>query len=127
MHSPPARAIIRDAAILGGRWHLAGSQIAIAEIRLDHAARGADVNYVYPDVTADELAAALAWDFPPIRDAAFSLLTGVAVIACVCGEDTTVAGMLEEPVRCVCGRSWHLRILLEPADAVPSLLERATG
>jgi uncharacterized protein (DUF433 family) len=125
MLSTTPRTIMRDPAILGGRWHLSGSSVAIAEIRLDHTARGTTPDYTYPGVTAEELAAALAWDFPPIREAAFSLLTGVGVIACLCGEDTAVAGTLEEPVRCVCGRTWQLRVLLELAEA--ALLERVAG
>ena len=112
-----SRSIVRDAAILGGRWHLAGSTIAVAEVRLDHGVSGARPRYAYPGVNAAELAACLAFGFPPIRASSVSLWAGTLVVACACGEDTALAGDLDQPIRCVCGRVQRLRIRLEPLPA----------
>ena len=51
------RSIVHDPIIFGNRWHLAGTQIAIGGVRLDHAARGAARSYAYPGLSARELAA----------------------------------------------------------------------
>jgi uncharacterized protein (DUF433 family) len=108
------RSIIHDPTILGNRWHLAGTQIAVGEVRLDHAAGGSETDYAYPGLTARELAACLAFDFPPTREAQVAFLSGVATVACVCGEDTAVSGDLAAPVHCVCGRAWQLGLVLFP-------------
>ena len=113
--SPPSlpRRIVNDPLILGGRWHLADTAIAIGEVRLDHAARGCQPGYRYPGLSPDELAACLAFDFPATREPSVGMLAGVVVIACVCGEDTSAVGGLNDPINCVCGRIWRLRLLLD--------------
>jgi uncharacterized protein (DUF433 family) len=111
-----ARTIIRDPYQLSGRWHLAGTKFAVAEIRLDHAARGTEDGYRFPGVTAAELTNCLAFVFPPIRESRVALTVGTAVVACACGEDTPVIGSLLEPVACVCGRKWRISLILEPIE-----------
>ena len=72
------RGIVRDAAILFGRWRLAGTNFAIAEIKADYQATHAAANgsYRYMDVTAEELAAVLAFPFPGIRETSVELTQG---------------------------------------------------
>ncbi len=106
------RPIVSHRLQLDGRWHLAGSTIAVGEVRLDHAAWGRDSSYRYPGVSADELASCLAFDFPAVRESSVAMLAGTTVVSCACGEDTTAAGGLDEPIQCVCGRVWRLRLLL---------------
>jgi hypothetical protein len=113
----PARLITHDPALLSGRWHLAGSQIAVAEVRLDHAAwRGRPEHYRYPGVSADELAECLDFTFPPIRESTLELLSGVVIVSCACGEDTPAIGPLNAPITCVCGRRWRLDLQLVPLE-----------
>ena len=115
------RGIVRDAAILFGRWRLAGTNFAIAEIKADYQATHAAANgsYRYMDVTAEELAAVLAFPFPGIRETSVELTQGVFVISCECGEDTpaAVSDLVTEPVSCICGREWWIRIYAEPKGA----------
>jgi hypothetical protein len=113
MSLPSPRRIISDPLILGGRWHLADSTLAVGEVRLDHAARRHQRGYRYPGLSAAELAACLAFDFPATRESTVAMLAGTAVIACACGEDTSVVGTLAKPIDCVCGRVWRLRLLLD--------------
>ena len=118
--SPP-RGIVRDAAILFGRWHLAGTTFPIADIRADHQAALAPANgsYRYMDVTAEELAAVLAFPFPGIRETRVSVTQGIYTVACECGEDTYAAlhDLRTEPVCCICGREWWIRVYAEPKVA----------
>jgi uncharacterized protein (DUF433 family) len=107
------RRIIHDPLVLGGRWHVAGTTIPVGEVRLDHAARATVRDYAYPGLSAEELAACLAFPFPATRDSSVFLLAGVVVIACACGEDTSATGTLDDPIRCVCGRVWLLRLVLD--------------
>jgi hypothetical protein len=107
------RLIVSDPLILGGRWHLADSTLAVGEVRLDHAARRHQRGYRYPGLSAAELAACLAFDFPATRESTVAMLAGTAVISCACGEDTSAVGSLGEPIDCVCGRVWRLRLLLD--------------
>jgi len=116
--TPALRDIVRDAAILSGRWHLAGTTFAIAEIKADFQASQAAANgsYRYMDLTAEELAAVLAFPVPGIRDAQVSLLQGIFTLACACGEDTPAAltDVSTETVACICGREWWIRLYTEP-------------
>lgn len=116
MSTPDHRPIVHDATNLGGRWPLAGSSIAVAEVCLDHAARGSERDYRYPGVSADELARCLDFSFPPVRDATVTIVTGTVAISCACGEETAVSGTLADPVHCVCGRRWRLTLLLQPLE-----------
>ena len=122
LKTPPVlRDIVRDAAILAGRWHLAGTNFAIVEIKADyqatHAANGAvNGSYRYMDVTAEELASVLAFDFPMIRETRVQHLQGAFVVECECGEDTPafLGDLRTEAVRCICGREWWIRMYAEP-------------
>ena len=107
------RPIVHDPDLLSGRWHLAGTSIAVGEIRLDHAISGSRPGYANPGVSSPELAACLEFGFPPVRDSTVSLLAGTAMIACACGEDTAAVGSASAPIPCVCGRVWRIRLLLE--------------
>ena len=97
MSTPDHRPIIHDVAILGGRWHLAGSSIAVAEVWLDHAARGSERNYRYPGVSADELARCLDFSFPLVRDATVTIVTGAVAYLRL-------------------WRRWRLTLLLQPLE-----------
>jgi uncharacterized protein (DUF433 family) len=112
--SPPSlpRPIVSDPLVLGGRWHVADTTVAVGEVRLDHAARGGPAGYAYPGLSRAELAACLAFAFPPTRESSVAMLAGTAVVSCACGEDTSAASGLDEPIHCVCGRVWRLRLLL---------------
>ena len=77
------------------------------------AARSRRRGYRYPGPSADELAACLAFAFPPTRESSVSMLAGVVVISCACGEDTSASGELGDPICCVCGRVWQVRLLLD--------------
>ena len=107
------RRIIHDPLVLAGRWHIAGTEIAVGEVRLDHAARGSRRGYAYPGLSAEELAACLAFAFPATRESSVAMLAGVIVISCACGEDTSATGVLDDPIPCVCGRVWRSRLLLD--------------
>ena len=106
------RAIVRDAAILDGRWHIAGTRIAIAEIVLQFQASGtarAD-GYLYPRLTAAETHSAIAFEFPAIRQVATSVQLAAVTVHCECGEDIhqTLTGWPELDIACICGRVWDV-------------------
>jgi uncharacterized protein (DUF433 family) len=113
----PPRAIVRDPLILGGRWCLDGTTLAVAEIRADYHAvpKRRRTAYRYQDVTADELEAVLGFSFPMIRATQVNFLYGAVIVVCECGEDTPAAltAIQTEPVHCVCGRKWWIRISVE--------------
>jgi hypothetical protein len=126
MSTSLSRLITHDPALLAGRWHLAGTQIAVAEVRLDFAAwRGRAEHYRYPGVSAVELENCLTFTFPPVRESNLSLLSGVVIISCACGEDTAAVGPLDAPVQCVCGRRWRIDLRLIPLEeaGVPTRLQ----
>lgn len=118
------RSIVSNPAVLSGRWRLDGTSIAVGEIRLDFAAwAGNPARYRYPGISAAEQAAVLAFDFPAVREPNMSVVYSGLVIACSCGEDTSVTALqILEPVLCVCGRIWRVRIMLEPmrSDGQPA-------
>ena len=115
------RGIVRDASILSGRWHLAGTCFPIAEIKADYQASpaAADGSYRYRDLTDEELAAVLAFPFPAFRETQVGLLQGAFVVECECGEDTPAAliDIRTEAVGCICGREWWIRMYAEPKVA----------
>ena len=106
------RRIVSDPQVLGGRWHVADTTVAVGEVSLDHATNGCHAGYTYPSLSRAELAACLVFDFPPTRESGVAMLAGTVVVSCACGEDISAAGGLDEPVHCVCGRVWRLRLLL---------------
>ena len=107
--------IVRDERILSGRWHLADTQIAVADIRDDYQDR--DLTSIIPkhfkSLSLREIKAALDFTFPEIRPSAASLVFGSITVACVCGEEaygvTTTDRLC---VCCLCGRAWGVEIKL---------------
>ena len=105
------RTIIRDPAILGGRWHFADTAIAVAEVRLDHADyTGVADAYQYGTLSAEEISAALGFVFPVIRSVGLSMIYAGFTLECECGEDThwTLTGDPSIEIPCVCGRLWRV-------------------
>jgi hypothetical protein len=121
---PTLRAIVRDAAVLCGRWCLEGTTLAIAEIRADYHSIPDRLpgSYKYLDVTPAELEAILAFPFPALRPTQVNLLYGAFQVECECGEDTPAAltDIHDRPVRCICGREWWIRLVAETNPLVSS-------
>ena len=120
------RTIIRDPAILGGRWHFAGTPIAVAAVRLDHADyTGAADAYQYATLSAEEIGAALGFDFPVIRSVGLAMIYAGFTLECECGEDThwTLTGDASIEIPCVCGRLWRVGLqatkVRERAKVIP--------
>ena len=124
----PARDIIRHPDILGGRWHFNGTSVAVAAVRIDHGKDRAeqDGSYRFMHLTDEEIASALAFDFPAIREAQMDMLYASVLMHCECGEDTPQAMTwpTEKSVGCPCGRTWLVEVtyrllaqrMSEPAD-----------
>jgi uncharacterized protein (DUF433 family) len=113
-----ARSIVRDPAVLGGRWCFEDTSIAVAEVRLDfQSVDGRDPQkYRYLTLSSEEIASALAFDFPPTRQTTVQLLYAGLVIECECGEDTpsSVVAANTAEVGCVCGREWTVVVTVFP-------------
>ena len=112
------RLIVHDPDILSGRWHVAGTQIAIADICLDHRdAQPVDGEpYQYRDLTSAEIQHALDWEFPAVRETHTSMLLAMLTVHCECGEDThqTVSEWPVLDIDCVCGRIWGVKVIVVP-------------
>ena len=121
------RSIVHEPTILSGRWRIAGTQIAIAEICLDHRdAQPLDGEpYQYRGLSSAEIQAALDFDFPAIRENQTSMLLAMLTVHCECGEDThqTLSGWPELDIDCVCGRVWSVQVTVAPKQR-PSALQR---
>jgi hypothetical protein len=108
------RAIVRDRTKLGGRWSLDGTGIPIADIRADHRLSGRGVTeqlYQTLNLTPEEYAAVLDFAFPVMRESAVNSTQAVAVLECMCGEDTSfVMFGPSNTVVCPCSRTWQLNI-----------------
>lgn len=111
-----ARAIVRHPEILGGRWHFESTSIAVADVVLDYEAgrSGALESYRFAGLSDEEIEAALAFEFPAVRDVDVSLEYGSVRVECVCGEHTQKSGVwpLIAEVECPCRRTW--RVTVEP-------------
>lgn len=111
-----ARAIVRDPEILGGRWRFEGTSIAIASIRADFLATRAELDeqYYFAGLTDEDIEAALAFDFPEIRDVRIQMEYAAVTVSCTCGEDIHHAGAwpVVEVIDCLCARKW--RVSIEP-------------
>jgi uncharacterized protein (DUF433 family) len=111
------RAIIRDPDILDGRWHFAGTSIAVADVVRDHEAAPTGVveTYRFAGLTGAEVQVALLFAFPAVRGVGVSLEYGSVRVDCVCGEHTQKTGVwpLIAEVECPCRRTW--RVTVEPA------------
>jgi uncharacterized protein (DUF433 family) len=123
----PARKIVRDPAILAGRWRLAGTMLPIAEVRNDFylGHTGPLASYRFAGLTAEDIAAVLAFDFPAIQEPTVELRPASVVVHCACGETTEQFGdgWPETEVDCVCGRCWCVRLTLEPSRAGTARLD----
>ena len=119
-----SRAIIRDDTIVSGRWHFEGTAIPIGAMRLHRKAYiGPADHYSYLDLTPDEIAAGLTFDFPPIRDLAVQMVYAGFTLLCECGEEThqTMSGFAQVEVECICGRQWLVNLsATKVADTVPA-------
>jgi uncharacterized protein (DUF433 family) len=113
-----ARPIVRDPDVLGGRWHFAGTTITVADVRLllsaADPAHAQDTLAIYAaaGLTAEDLAAAQAFDFPDLHEVSIELTVPRVTVNCVCGEHTTVtaAGPALSLVPCPCGRTWRIDV-----------------
>jgi uncharacterized protein (DUF433 family) len=114
------RSIIHDPTILSGRWHIAGTQIAVAEVCLDYRdTQPVDSNpYHYNGLTRAEIQSALDFSFPAIRETHTSMVLAMLTIHCECGEDThqTLTGWPELDIDCVCGRVWSVQLTVVPKN-----------
>lgn len=114
------RPIVRDPSIFKGRWRIEGTLLFVADIRRDHLANEAGVREAYrkAGLTAEELDAVLAFNFPAIREVRVEPEFVAAMVHCECGESTrfpVVAPTFETPP-CICGRRWQTPIGIQPAS-----------
>lgn len=117
-----ARTIIRSPDILDGRWHLEGTEIPIGEIQQTFLTThdGPKETFRYAELSAEDIAAALDFAFPPIREAWVDLRPAMVQANCVCGEHSTTITTGEDnkaELHCVCGRSWTVQVLVAPSPA----------
>ena len=116
------RAIVRDPAILDGRWHFEGTTTAVADVRADYYAARDDhptTPYHYAGLSAAEVVAALDFEFPNVRETTVEVEYASLTVHCTCGEDTSSTGIwpIAAVVPCPCRRTW--RITVEPEIAAP--------
>lgn len=110
------RPIVRTLDTLSGRWRIDGTQIAIAAIRQDHRLGMSDIGQQYRDanLTEEEIEAALAFEFPAIRETEVEHYLSSIIVHCECGENTpSAASSLDVLVECVCGRLWRVSMTIE--------------
>ena len=64
-----------------------------------------------------------SWPLLSIREPAVELLPAAIIVHCACGEQTEHAngGWPETQLDCVCGRSWSVRLTVEPTEAPAEL------
>jgi uncharacterized protein (DUF433 family) len=118
-----ARAIVRDSKILDGRWHFEGTTITVAEVRQRFGAgeatqiRHTAETYERAGLSAEDLAAAQAFEFPKLRDVTVDVVMASMVVNCVCGEHTAAAvvGPGTSVVTCPCNRTWRITVEADPA------------
>ena len=112
------RAIVRDPEVLSGRWRLAGTLVPIADIRRQ-ASIGEEklkVRFEAIELSSEEIALVMAFEFPVLRDPAVSVHTTTMTIYCPCGEATDVPRGSLVKGDCVCGRIWRVSATIEPYD-----------
>ena len=120
--------IVRDPAILSGRWRLEGTMIPIADIRNDFYRfhDGPAETYRFGSLSAEQVAAALSFPFPALREATVALTPTAVIVHCACGESTEQfsTGWPETEVDCVCGRCWCVRLVAEEREKSGARLDR---
>lgn len=112
-------AIVREDGILDGRWHLAGTTIPVAEVRIDYSLWDHEHPLVYGflGLSSEQIGAALAFEFPALFETSITMLYSSFLFGCVCGEETskTFTGFLESAFECACGRAWIVTLTVYPA------------
>jgi uncharacterized protein (DUF433 family) len=115
------RAIVSKPGHLGGRYHLEGTNIAVAMIRGDLAA-GEDVLELYANIklTADEVESILSFDFPAMREPSLGDTVMPWILNCSCGEETLISDITHPclDVMCICGRTWRVSARISQVDDV---------
>lgn len=125
------RPIVRDPNILSGRWRIDGTEIAIAAIRQIYAHGMDDIKRQYRSahLTDEEIQAALAFEFPAVREPDVEIHLSSLTVHCECGEDTPQAagaGNQMQMITCVCGRRWRVSLHVE-RDRGQSSCDGSTG
>jgi uncharacterized protein (DUF433 family) len=113
-----AKRIVRQPGVLGGRWHFEGTQLAVADVRADHAAYASqDGPYHFAGLSQADVEAALAFEFPSTRDTAVQVEYMAVTVHCTCGEDTHKAMIgPSHSVECDCGRTWRITVFGDEAS-----------
>ena len=80
----PARRIVRDPTILSGRWRFEGTMIPIANVRNDFylGHDGPLETYRFAGLSAEDIAAALSFMFPPLREPTVELTPFSVAVHC---------------------------------------------
>ena len=111
-----ARGIVRDQDVMFGRWRIADTMFAVADIQSDYASRplASGIPTYYQSLSAYEISQALDFRFNPVRRPQVHLIYGSFALACECGEDAFVTSMDESliEITCQCGRKWMLELAL---------------
>src|SRR5215218_407309 len=109
------RPIVRDSAMLDGRWHIRGTSILVAQIKTDiNRMPKADVlrSYAFMHLSEDEYETVRAFDFAPVRETKPVPAFATVVVECECGEDTLTALHGQTGVaNCICGRDWDVELI----------------
>ena len=123
-----ARKIVRDPAILSGRWRLEGTMTPVADVRKDFylGHDGPLETYRFAGLSAEDVAAALSFNFPSLRAPSVEVKPVAVAVHCPCGETTEQfsAGWPETEVDCVCGRCWCVRLTIEPSEGRGAQLDQ---
>ena len=106
------RHIVRDPAIAAGRWRFENTSIFIDDMTRDFARDPETMRAAYQlqGLSLAELDAALAFDFPVVRDVQIHVRYIDVEIDCVCGIHRS-AKVDPENMNldiCPCGRRWHI-------------------
>jgi uncharacterized protein (DUF433 family) len=111
-----ARLIVRDPAILSGRWRIEDTQISVAMIREEGNQVGREETmstFAFMNLTIEEYEAVMEFDFPDLRAVIVESVRASAsvIVQCACGEDTpALVTDFANGVPCICGRKWKVRI-----------------
>jgi hypothetical protein len=115
-----ARTIVRDPTVLDGRWHFAGTTIAVAEVRAVLASTQSVPatmrTFQRAGLSDAEVQAAQEFMFPEVRALTTTVDLLSMTVHCVCGEDTpgTTLGAGTTVIACPCNRRWRVTIEAEP-------------